>query len=242
MPKRKCALVVGASRGIGKAIAIRLAKDGFDIAGSCRSGLESLSATAQEVRAHGVDFTPLVFDISNRKESEEKLLETFSDASPDVIVYNAGINADNLFVFMSGEEWDKVIHTNVDGFYNCVQPLLLGMMERKNGRIIVISSASGQIGQGGQVNYSAAKAALIGAAKALAREVGRKKILVNVVAPGFIDTDMTAKIPRERILPLIPLNRSGSPEEVANLVAFLAGEESSYIHGQVIGVNGGLVI
>jgi 3-oxoacyl-[acyl-carrier protein] reductase len=143
---------------------------------------------------------------------------------------------------MAKEEWDSVLSTNLDGFYNVTRTVLFSMLAAKKGRIIVISSASGQIGQAGQVNYSASKAGLIGAAKALAREVGKKNILVNVVAPGFIETEMTAKFPREQILPLIPLNRLGSAEDVASVVNFLCTEEHMYIHGQVIGVNGGLAM
>lgn len=242
MPEQKTALVIGGSRGIGKAIVLRLADDGFNIVATCRSHPEKMDALRAEIEAKGADFTALAFDIADRQAAASALLGYFGDGAPDALIYNAGVAEDNLFVFMSGAEWDKVLHTNTDGFYNCVQPLLMGMMARKSGRIIVISSASGQTGQGGQVNYSASKAALIGAVKALARETGRKNILVNAVAPGFIDTDMTKDLPKEKILPLIPLRRSGAPEEVASAVSFLAGPDGSYIHGQVIGVNGGLVI
>lgn len=242
MPGRKIALIVGASRGIGKAIALRLADDGFDVVATCRDHPEKMDAIRGEIEVKGAAFTALAFDVADRQAAANALLGYFGNEAPDVLVYNAGVSADNLFVFMTSAEWDKVLHTNTDGFYNCVQPLLLGMMARKSGRIIAISSASGQTGQAGQVNYSASKAALIGAVKALAREVGRKNILVNAIAPGFIDTDMTKDILKEKLLSLIPLNRSGSPEEVASAVSFLAGPDGSYVHGQVIGVNGGLVI
>ncbi|MBR4663532.1 MAG: SDR family oxidoreductase, partial [Lentisphaeria bacterium] len=155
---------------------------------------------------------------------------------------NAGIAKDNLFVFMDGAQWDDVLETNLQGFFNTVQPLIFGMLAKRGGRIVVISSASGQTGQAGQVNYSASKAGLIGAVKALAREVGRKGILVNAVAPGVIDTEMTQEIPKDMVLPLIPLRRFGSAAEVAGVVSFLCGSDSTYIHGQVIAVNGGLVI
>lgn len=145
-------------------------------------------------------------------------------------------------VWMTKEEWDKVINTNLNGFYNIMHVALFGMLREKRGRIVIISSTSGQTGQAGQVNYSASKAGLIGAAKALAREVGRKNIFVNVVAPGIIETEMTAELPKEKILPLIPLNRFGQSDEVASVVNFLCAEEKMYIHGQVIGVNGGLNI
>ena len=242
MESQKTALVTGASRGIGRAIAKRLAHDGFDIIGTCSRNIEALEETRKEVEAAGRTFTPLAFDIADREASAHALAKTFGDDAPDVIVFNAGISRDDLFVFMSPDKWDSVIHTNVDGFYNVVQPLIMPMMGRRSGRIVVISSASGQTGQAGQVNYSASKAALIGAVKALAREVGRKKILVNAVAPGFIETDMTADIPKDKVLPLIPLNRAGLPDEVAGAVSFLCGPDSTYIQGQVLPVNGGLVI
>ena len=236
------ALVIGASRGIGRAIAKRLAADGFDIVATCSRDPASLEPLKEEVGALGGSFAGLAFDVADREAASAALSGVFGDSAPDVLIYNAGIARDNLFVFMSAREWDSVMRTNLDGFYNTVQPLLMGMMARKSGRIVVISSASGQAGQGGQVNYSASKAALIGAVKALAREVGRKRILVNAVAPGFIETDMTADLPKEKILPMIPLNRAGSVEEVAGAVSFLCGPDSRYIHGQVLAVNGGLVI
>jgi 3-oxoacyl-[acyl-carrier protein] reductase len=161
---------------------------------------------------------------------------------PEAVVFNAGIARDNLMVWMTKEEWDAVLATNLDGFYNVIHTVLFPMLREKRGRIVVISSTSGQIGQGGQVNYSAAKAGLIGAVKALAREVGRKNVYVNVVAPGVIETEMTEKLPKEQIMPLIPLHRFGSAEEVASVVDFLCSEPQMYVHGQVIGVNGGLAM
>ncbi len=238
----KKALVIGSSRGIGRALAIRLASDGFDIVGTARKISPDLEETAQYVRQKGRIFDVLTFDVGNYEEAQASLNAYFSEESPDVIVYNAGIAQDNLLVFMTAEQWNGVMNTNVNGFFNTIQPLLFGLLARKSGRIVVISSASGQVGHAGQVNYSAAKAALIGAAKALAKEIGKKGILVNVVAPGFIDTDMTADLPKEKILPLIPLNRAGTVEDVAGVVSFLCGLDSNYIHGQVIAVNGGLVI
>lgn len=240
--EQKKAFVIGASRGIGRAIAHRLAKDGFDIIASCREPGGAISETERLVKAESRSFTMAVFDVTDRKGACREIDRIFGMSAPDVIVYNAGIAKDNFFVFMSGEEWDSVLHTNTDGFYNTVQPLMMNMMAQKHGRIIVVSSASGQAGQAGQVNYSASKAALIGAAKALAREVGRKNILVNVVAPGFIETDMTKDLPKEKILPMIPLNRAGTVDELAGVVSFLCGPDSLYVHGQVIAVNGGLII
>lgn len=238
----KTALVIGASRGIGRAIAERLAHDGFDIVGTCRSNPERFQELEQKVTELGRSFHALAFDIADRKAAEETLLGYFGDGAPDVLVYNAGINDDDLFAMMAPEQWDRVLHTNADGFFNCIHPLIMNMMGRRGGRIIAISSISGQTGQPGQVNYSASKAALLGAVKALAREVARKKILVNAIAPGFIDTDMTEKLPTDELVPQIPLRRIGKAEEVAGAVAFLAGPDSSYITGQVIAVNGGLFI
>lgn len=238
----KTALVIGASRGIGRAIAERLAHDGFDIVGTCRSNPERFQELEQKITELGRSFHALAFDIADRKAAEETLLGYFGDGAPDVLVYNAGINDDDLFAMMAPEQWDRVLHTNADGFFNCIHPLIMNMMGRRGGRIIAISSISGQTGQPGQVNYSASKAALLGAVKALAREVARKKILVNAVAPGFIDTDMTEKLPTDELVPQIPLRRIGKAEEVAGAVAFLAGPDSSYITGQVIAVNGGLFI
>lgn len=235
------ALIIGGCRGIGRAIAVRLANDGFDIIATGRTHGDHVKTLQEEINAIGRKFTFLAFDVCDHAASAVAL-EPFSENTPDVVIYNSGIAKDNLFVFMSKDEWNQVIDTNINGFYNTVQPLVFGMLARKKGRVIVISSASGQTGQAGQVNYSASKAALIGATKALAREVGKRGILVNAIAPGFINTVMTEHVPIEKVLPLIPLNRAGSADEVAGTVSFLCGPDSSYIHGQVIAVNGGLVI
>lgn len=239
----RIALVIGGCRGIGRAISLRLAEDGFDIAATARQAGPDSEELARQVAAAGRKFTLLAFDVRDREAVRRELERVFGDGgAPEVAVYNAGIARDNLMAFMSPREWDEVIETNVNGFYNTIQPLVFGMLAKKRGRIVAVSSASGQTGQAGQVNYSASKAALIGAVKALAREVGRKGVLVNAVAPGFIHTEMTREIPEERVLPLIPLNRAGEAAEVAGAVSFLCGPDSSYIHGQVIAVNGGLVI
>ena len=182
------------------------------------------------------------FDVCDREGTRNALNAAFGETAPDAVVYNSGITRDNLFVFMDGAEWDSVLDTNLRGFYNAVQPLIFGLLAKRRGRIVVVSSASGQTGQAGQVNYSASKAGLIGAVKALAREIGRKGVLVNAVAPGVIETEMTRDLPREQVLPLIPLHRTGSADEVAAAVSFLCGPDSTYIHGQVLAVNGGLVI
>lgn len=237
----KTALVIGGCRGIGRAISQRLAKDGFAVTATCRKkGEDSLSLEA-EIAADGGICNILELDVCCKNSARQTLSEAFPEA-PDVLVYNSGIAKDNLFVFMDDAEWQSVIDTNLNGFYNTVQPMVFGMLAKHGGRIVVISSASGQTGQAGQVNYSASKAALIGAVKALAREVGRKGVLVNVVAPGVIETEMTKDLPRDQILPLIPLHRTGKADEISGVVSFLCGPDSSYIHGQVIAVNGGLVI
>ena len=237
------ALIIGGCKGIGRAITTRLAQDGFDIIATSRKASDDSLATEQLVRAQNRAFTHLALDVTDADGSKATLLPYLEgDLLPDVIVYNAGIAKDNLSAFMDAEEWRKVMDTNLNGFYNTVQPFVFGMLARKKGRIIVISSASGQTGQAGQVNYSASKAALLGAVKALAREIGKKGILVNAVAPGVIDTEMTKALPKEQLLPIIPLRRYGTCEEVASVVSFLAGPDSTYVTGQVIAVNGGLVI
>ncbi len=240
--ERKTAFVIGGCRGIGRSVALRLAKDGFDICASCRKKGEPSATLTTEVAALGRNCTILEFDVCDREGARKVLAEHFADNAPDAVVYNSGVARDNLFVFMEEAEWDTVLETNLAGFYNTVQPLVFGMLAQRRGRIVVITSASGQTGQAGQVNYSASKAGLIGAVRALAREVGRKGVLVNAVAPGVIETEMTKDLPKDRVLPIIPLHRFGTPAEVAGAVSFLCGPDSTYIHGQVIAVNGGLVI
>lgn len=238
----KIALVSGGSRGIGRAIALRLAHSGFDLWLNYRANTEAASAVKREIEKIGRGCELLQFDVADHDAAKAALSERADKQAPEVVVFNAGIAKDNLFVWMTPDEWDSVLSTNLDGFYNVIHPVIFPMLREKRGRIVVISSTSGQIGHAGQVNYSASKAGLIGAAKALAREVGRKNILVNVVAPGVTETEMAAHLPREQILPLIPMNRFGTVEDVAAVVHFLCTEPHMYIHGQIIGVNGGLAI
>ena len=238
----KTALVVGGSRGIGRAIAIKLAQSGFAIWLTYKGNHEAARAVQSEIEAAGSSCELIPFDVSSYDETEAALGTRLETTSPDVLVFNAGIARDNLLIWMTKDEWDAVISTNLNGFFNVTRPVVFAMLKAKRGRIVVVSSTSGEIGQAGQVNYSASKAGLIGAAKALAREVGKKKILVNVVTPGFIETEMTEAIPKEHVLPLIPLNRVGKVEDVASVVNFLCTEEHMYIHGQVIGINGGLTM
>jgi 3-oxoacyl-[acyl-carrier protein] reductase len=236
----KIALVIGGSRGIGRAIALRLAESGFDIWLTYKSNHAAAGSVRGEIEKKGKKCELLSFDISNYEETEASLGKLTERSSPYALVYNAGIRKDNLLMWMTKDEWNSVLSTNLTGFYNVTRVVLFSMLKAKEGRIVVVSSTSGEIGQAGQVNYSASKAGLIGAAKALAREVGKRNISVNVVAPGFIETEMTEGIPREQVLPLIPLNRLGSTEDVASVVNFLCAEKNMYIHGEVISINGGL--
>lgn len=238
----KTALVVGGSRGIGRAIAIKLASSGFDIWLTYHSNVDMAKSAQAEIEALGRSCEIMGFDVADYEQTQAALEKKCEKQAPDVLVFNSGIARDNLMVWMTKGEWDEVLTTNLDGFYNVVKPVLFPMLREKRGRIVVISSTSGQIGQAGQVNYSASKAGLIGAAKALAREVGKKNIFVNVVAPGIIETEMTANLPEKEVKKIIPLNRFGKVEDVAATVDFLCSDAQSYIHGQVIGVNGGLAI
>jgi 3-oxoacyl-[acyl-carrier protein] reductase len=236
----RVALVVGGSRGIGRAVVLRLAASGFDIWLTYRDNHAAAAATRDAVVQLGRTCRLMAFDLAQPSEIRRVLVPVVEERCPDVLVYNAGVARDNVLALMQVEEWDAVLRTNLDGFFHVTQPVVFGMLPRKRGRIVIISSISGQVGQAGQVNYSASKAGLIGAARALAREVGRKQIFVNVVAPGVIETEMTQHIPKEMVLPLIPLQRYGTVDEVAAVVHFLCTEPQMYVHGQVIGVNGGM--
>jgi 3-oxoacyl-[acyl-carrier protein] reductase len=240
MKQEKIALIVGGSRGIGRAIALRLARSGYSIWLTYKSNHEAAQQVKSEIETTGLTCDLIPFDVSSYEETNAALSARVEGKAPHVMVYNAGITRDNLMLWMKKEEWDTVLATNLDGFFNVTRTVLFSMLKEKRGRVVVISSTAGQIGQAGQVNYSASKAGLIGAAKALAREVGKKKVYVNVVAPGFIETDMTENLHKEQILNLIPVSRFGKPEDVASVVNFLCTEENMYIHGQVIGVNGGI--
>ncbi len=234
------ALVTGASRGIGRAIAIALARDGFDVLINYRSNVAAAEETAEDVRSAGVTARLLPFDVADREAARsavEGLLE--EGLVVGIVVNNAGVVADAPFPALKADEWDRVTRTTLDGFYNVTQPLVMPMVRRRWGRIVNISSVSGVIGNRGQVNYSAAKAGLIGATRSLAQELARRKVTVNAVAPGLIETDMIEGIPKEA-LKLIPMRRYGRAEEVADLVSFLASDKAAYITGQVIGINGGL--
>ncbi len=236
-------LVTGASRGIGRSIALRLAADGYDLVVHCRSRRDDAEAVVAECRQLGASARVLCFDIADRAACAEILLADVESAGAYYgVVCNAGIACDNAFPAMSGEEWDSVIRTNLDGFYNVLHPLVMPMVRRRQpGRIVTLASVSGMVGNRGQTNYSAAKAGIIGATKALALELAKRQITVNCVAPGLIETEMVSAEVVEEAIKLIPMRRIGRPEEVAAAVAFLMSESAGYITRQVISVNGGLI-
>lgn len=242
MNQEKTILVTGSSRGIGKACALRLAESGFKIVLHCRSRIEEAQAVQTEIEQLGSSARILQFDIANRDQCRE-VLEADIDANGAYygVVCNAGIARDAAFPAMTGDEWDQVVHTNLDGFYNVLNPISMPMVRRrKPGRIVTLASVSGLIGNRGQANYAAAKAGIIAATKSLALELAKRKITVNCVAPGLIETDMVDEAPVEQAMKMIPAQRMGEAREVAGLVNFLMGDEASYITRQVIAVNGGL--
>lgn len=235
-------LVTGSTRGIGRACALTLAQQGFDIVVHGVKNADAAATTCAEIQAMGRHAHALLFDISDRTAAEAALGADVESHGPYYgVVLNAGISRDNAFPALSGTDWDSVIHTNLDGFYNVLNPVMMSMISaRKGGRIVVMSSVSGLMGNRGQVNYSAAKAGLIGATKALAVELAKRKITVNCVAPGLIDTEMVEAHVREEALKIIPAQRLGTAEEVAALVGFLCTDAAAYITRQVISVNGGM--
>jgi len=217
------------------------AKAGYHVVAHYNKGKEQASSLEKEILEAGGKVQLIQFDVSDRQECKEKL-DKWSEENGAFwgIVCNAGICADNTFAAMSGDEWDSVIRTDLDSFYNVIQPLVMPICKKKKGRIITVSSVSGIMGNRGQVNYSAAKAGIIGATKALAIELASRSITVNCIAPGLIETDMLSNVPMDTVLPLIPMGRTGKPEEVASLAVFLLSEDASYITRQVISVNGGI--
>ena len=228
------ALVTGSSRGIGRAIALRLVKDGFAVTAHCRSGI---------AEARQVSSSVLQFDVRDRAAAKAALEADVAKNGPYYgVVINAGITADNAFPALSDQDWDSVIDTSLNGFYNVLRPLVMPMIGlRAGGRIVTLASVSGLVGNRGQVNYSAAKAGVIGATKALALELAKRRITVNCVAPGLIETDMVDPALAEEILKLIPARRAGRPEEVAAAVSYLCSDQAGYVTRQVLSVNGGLI-
>ncbi len=239
---RKTAIVTGGSRGIGRAIAVELARDGCYVIVNYRSSDEAAAETLAMIRGAGGDGEVMKFDVADSAEAE-KAVSDIAGRFPviDILVNNAGITADNLFLMMPEADWDRVIATTLKGFYNMTKPVLRKMLRQKRGSVVSIASVAGITGNKGQANYSAAKAGLIGASRSIASEIAKKGIRVNVVAPGLIDTDMIRDAPVEMIKNIIPMGRIGRPEEVAKVVRFLCSEDASYITGQVISVNGGMM-
>ena len=236
-------LVTGSSRGIGKAIALQLAQSGFDVTVHARSRQQEAAQVVQEIQALGQSSHALLFDVNDRENVMQLLEQDVAEHGAFYgVVLNAGLTRDAAFPALTDSEWDEVISTSLDGFYNVLKPLVMPMIRLKQGgRIVTMSSVSGLMGNRGQVNYSAAKAGLIGATKALALELAKRKITVNCVAPGLIETEMVTEEVKEHALKMIPLQRMGQVDEVAKVVKFLCSDDASYITRQVISVNGGLI-
>lgn len=244
MSKEKYALITGGSRGIGRETAIKIAAElGYNILINYQSNQKAAEETLQIIRGNGGKAELIQFDVNDKVEVNAKLnhwKESNPDAIIEIIVNNAGITRDGLMMFMENEDWDKVLNTTLNGFYNVTRNLIQDLLKNRYGRIINVASVSGMKGTPGQVNYSAAKAGLIGATKALAQEIAKRNITVNAVAPGFIETDMTSDLDQSQLKNLVPLNRFGKAEEVADLICFLASTKASYITGETININGGI--
>lgn len=239
----KCSLVTGGSRGIGRAICIKMAEMGYYVLINYKTNAEEADKTLSQIKLNGGNGELLPFDVSSKDEIQQSLggwIDANAEKYIEVLVNNAGINEDCLMLYMKDEQWENVIKNNLDSFFYVTRLVLNGMLFKRYGRIINIVSLSGQKGVPGQTNYSAAKAGVIGATKALAQEVGRHGITVNAIAPGLIKTDMTEGLDEEKMKRLIPVKRFGLPEEVAHAVGFLASKEAAYITAEVVSINGGL--
>lgn len=240
--EKKIALITGSGRGIGRSIALELGKRGIFVYINYRSDIQSAQETVNRMSAHKGEGQLLPFDVADSAACETAVKSIIKATGRiDILVNNAGIRDDRLFALMKKPSWRNVLDTNLNSFYNVTKPVIKNMLKNRYGRIVTITSASGQMGNAGQVNYAAAKAGLIGATKALAREVGSRNITVNAVAPGFIKTEMMQGIDEEKIMGHIPAGRLGTPCDVANAIAFLTSDKAAYINGQVLGVNGGMV-
>lgn len=239
----KSVLVTGGSRGIGRAVCSKMAEAGYYVLVNYQSNEQAAHETLELVRSKGADGELLKFDVSDKNQVKAVLgawIEAHPERPIEILVNNAGIKDDTLMMWMKDEQWDRVMDTSLGGFFYVTREVLSGMLMRKSGRIVNVVSLSGLKGMAGQTNYSAAKAGVIGATKALAQEIGKRGITVNAVAPGFIHTDMTEGLDEKELKVMIPVQRFGKPEEVAHAVAFLASPESGYITGVVLSVNGGL--
>ncbi|GGB22071.1 MULTISPECIES: 3-oxoacyl-ACP reductase FabG [Mucilaginibacter] len=239
----KCALVTGGSRGIGRAICYKMAAMGYYVLVNYKGNIDEANNTLAQIRKNGGDGELLQFNVADKNDIQQKLgswIETNTEKYIEVLINNAGVKDDGLMMWMTDQQWDGVINTSLSGFFYVTRLVLNGMLVKKYGRIVNVVSLSGLKGLPGQVNYSAAKAGVIGATKALAQEVGRRGITVNAVAPGFIATDMTAGLDEKELKAMVPLKRFGTPEEVAHAVGFLASPEAAYITAEVLSINGGL--
>jgi 3-oxoacyl-[acyl-carrier protein] reductase len=239
----KYALVTGGSRGIGRAVCLKLAEQGYNILVNYKSNEEQAVKTAELVKEKNVEVELLRFDVSNKEDVDKELggwIEKNKEKVIEVLVNNAGIRQDALMIWMTDEQWRNVLGSSLDAFYYVTRHIISGMLANRYGRVVNIVSLSGLKGMAGQTNYSAAKAGVIGATKALAQEVARRGVTVNAVAPGFIRTDMTGDLNEAELKPLIPMKRFGEPDEVADAVVFLASAKAAYITGEVISINGGL--
>ena len=239
----KCALVTGGSRGIGRAVCYKMAQMGYYVLVNYKSNIAEADKTLAKIKQDGGDGELLKFDVGDKNDINNILsawIETNTDKYIETLVNNAGIKDDVLMMWMKDEQWDNVLKTSLDGFFYVTRLVINDMLMRKYGRIVNVVSLSGLKGLPGQINYSAAKAGVIGATKALAQEVGRRGITVNAVAPGFIKTDMTEGLDEKQLKSMIPVNRFGTPEEVAHAVGFLASAEAAYITGEILSINGGL--